>query len=390
MKNHFVIPGIICLMAISLSYAASAQNMLANQQQSLAGQMQTSEVSKIQVAILLDASNSMDGLIDQAKSRLWNIVNTLTTLKYDGKTPGIEIALYMYGNDGLEARTGYIKQITPFTKDLDVVSEKLFSITTNGGSEYCGTVIDQSVKKLQWSDGKENMKLIYIAGNEPFTQGSIPYNEAIANAVGKGIYINTIHCGDCETGIKGYWKDGADKGQGEYFCINSDEKVVYIATPYDSQINLCNEKLNKTYIYYGDYGYTGYANQSKQDMNAQSISSSNITERAVSKSKGVYKNESWDLVDKISTDSTYLNKLEKKSLPKELQDLSNDQLKKEIDTKTAERKAIQKEIAELAKKRQAYIDEQAKTAGVRDDFGEAVNKSMLKVAKVKGYDIINE
>ena len=31
--------------------------------------------TKIQVALLLDTSNSMDGLIDQAKS-LWDIVNT--------------------------------------------------------------------------------------------------------------------------------------------------------------------------------------------------------------------------------------------------------------------------------------------------------------------------
>jgi len=30
---------------------------------------------KVQVAILFDTSNSMDGLIDQAKSRIWSIVN---------------------------------------------------------------------------------------------------------------------------------------------------------------------------------------------------------------------------------------------------------------------------------------------------------------------------
>ena len=57
--------------------------------------------NKIQVALLLDTSNSMDGLIDQAKSRLWNIVNTLTTLKYNGQAPQVEIALYEYGNNGL-------------------------------------------------------------------------------------------------------------------------------------------------------------------------------------------------------------------------------------------------------------------------------------------------
>lgn len=56
----------------------------------------------------------MDGLIDQAKSRLWNIVNTLTTLKYSGQTPDIEIALYEYGNDGLSKESNYIRQIACF------------------------------------------------------------------------------------------------------------------------------------------------------------------------------------------------------------------------------------------------------------------------------------
>ena len=31
----------------------------------------------IQIAILLDSSNSMDGLIDQTRSQLWNVVNAL-------------------------------------------------------------------------------------------------------------------------------------------------------------------------------------------------------------------------------------------------------------------------------------------------------------------------
>ena len=104
---------------------------------------------KIQVAILLDTSNSMDGLIEQAKSRLWNIVNTLTTLKFEGKTPEIEIALYEYGNDGLNKNTDYIRQVAPLTTDLDLISEKLFSLRTNGGSEYCGAVIqDASQREL--------------------------------------------------------------------------------------------------------------------------------------------------------------------------------------------------------------------------------------------------
>lgn len=103
--------------------------------------------NKIQVALLLDTSNSMDGLIDQAKSRLWNIVNTLTTLKYNGKAPEIEIALYEYGNDGIRDEN-YIRQVTPLTQDLDLVSEKLFALRTNGGSEYCGAVIRDAAANL--------------------------------------------------------------------------------------------------------------------------------------------------------------------------------------------------------------------------------------------------
>src|SRR5688572_16962107 len=56
----------------------------------------------IMLALLLDTSNSMDGLIDQAKSQLWKIVNELSMAKcYDGRKPRIKIALYEYGNDAL-------------------------------------------------------------------------------------------------------------------------------------------------------------------------------------------------------------------------------------------------------------------------------------------------
>src|SRR5690606_27652895 len=116
----------------------------------------------VQVALLLDTSNSMDGLIEQAKSRLWHIVNTLTTLKYSGETPNIEISLYEYGNNGLQAQSNYIRQVTPLTTDLDLISEKLFSLRTYGGNEYCGAVIQDATKQLEWGSNNSDMKLIYI------------------------------------------------------------------------------------------------------------------------------------------------------------------------------------------------------------------------------------
>lgn len=346
----------------------------------------SSDNTRIQVALLLDTSNSMDGLIDQAKSRLWNIINTLTTLKYKGKTPTVEIALYEYGNDGLSSESNYIRKVTPLTTDLDLISEKLFALRTNGGNEYCGAVIGQAVHKLEWGASRSDMKLIYIAGNEPFNQGDVSYKETIQDALANNIFVNTIFCGNHTEGVQTYWKDGATRGKGKYFNIDSDRKVKFVETPYDARIEDCNKRMNKTYISYGSAGAAKKRNQEAQDANAQAISGANYTERAVSKSKaGAYKNESWDLVDKVKEDRYAVKKLQKDDLPAELKGKSTEEIEAVVVEKSKERTAIQKEIETLAKKRQAYIDEENKKAHTEDDLGAAISTSILELAKTKGY-----
>lgn len=392
MKTKNLIPAIALLGSLSYSCASANEHNL----NAVNSYVTTSTVvlppdssSKIQVALLFDTSNSMDGLIDQAKSRLWDIVNTLTTLKYQGKTPQIEIALYEYGNDGLEDKTNFIRQVAPLTTDLDLISEKLFSLKTNGGSEYCGAVIAKSVKDLKWDDGNNTMKLVYIAGNEGFNQGSINYKEAISDAQRNNIYINTIFCGPKQDGIRLFWKDGAIAGQGKFFNIDSDKQIQYVQTPYDDQINACNERLNKTYISYGSKGYSKKQNQIAQDANAQSVSKSNATERVVSKSKSVYKNTDWDLVDSYKENETNIDKIKQEELPEEYKNKSKEEIKKIVTEKSKEREKIQKEIGELAVKRQQYIKEASKQINTQDDLGTAIKSSIISFAGTKGYSVEN-
>lgn len=373
------------LLATSISFA-SCNTSTAKPKKTITTQI-ADENTKIQVALLLDTSNSMDGLIEQAKSRLWNIVNTLTTLKYNGKTPDIEIGLYEYGNDGLSSQNNYIRQVAPLTTDLDLISEKLFSLRTNGGSEYCGAVISDATRQLSWGRDSHNMKLIYIAGNEPFNQGGINYKEAISDALRNDIYVNTIFCGDQMEGINTFWRDGADAGKGKYFNIDSNQAVHYIVTPYDVKISECNVRINETYISYGNMGYEKKMNQQTQDRNAQGVSAANYAERAVSKSKAAYKNDSWDLVDKVKQDKEAVAKLKKEELPKELQNKSKDEIKAYVDKKSKEREVIQKEITELGKKRQEYIDTEMKKTKSQDDLGKAINTSLVAFAKIKGYTV---
>ncbi len=98
----------------------------------------------VQIAILLDTSGSMSGLIDQARAELWSIVNEFIFAERDGQQPELQVALYEYGKDSLAKEGGYIRQIVPFTTDLDKVSEELFALETNGGDEYCGWVIKEA------------------------------------------------------------------------------------------------------------------------------------------------------------------------------------------------------------------------------------------------------
>ena len=72
----------------------------------------------VDVAILLDTSNSMDGLINQAKSQLWTIVEEFQTARKNGKTPNLRVSVFEYGNTKLPASEGYIRQVVQLTDCL--------------------------------------------------------------------------------------------------------------------------------------------------------------------------------------------------------------------------------------------------------------------------------
>lgn len=335
----------------------------------------------IMLALLLDTSNSMDGLIDQAKSQLWKIVNELAAAKCgDGTQPDIKIALYEYGNDGLPESEGYIRQVSPLSDDLDVISEKLFSLRTNGGNEFCGHVIRTSLNQLAWSASEADLKMIFIAGNEPFTQGSVSYQLACSQAKEKGVVVNTIFCGDFNEGILTNWKSGADLTGGTFMSIQQNSKTVYIPTPYDDKIAALNDQLNTTYIYYGKTGSYKKSQQVVQDNNAESYGMSNKAERAVSKSSHAYKNSSWDLVDAAKDNEKVITETKAEDLPAEMKSMTVEQRKVYVQQKTVERKKIQDEILLLNKQRQEYISKNAS----QQSKDAMLDASMMKSIKQKG------
>ncbi len=340
---------------------------------------------KIKLAILLDTSGSMEGLLAQAKNQLWKIVNQLALAKdADGEDPEIELALYQYGNDGLSAMDGYVQQISGFTSELDEISEQLFALRTNGGSEYCGTVINEAIGNLEWSANEEDLQIIFIAGNEAFSQGPQAYAEACKAAVNKHVIVNTIFCGDYNEGARTHWNDGALIGHGKYMNIDHDAKIVHIKSPYDEKIIACNARLNKTYIPYGKQGNLKKEKQLVQDENAMQLSSANATKRYMSKGSKVYKNTSWDLVDasdKKGFDITKVNKL-----PENMQSMSSIEKMTYIETLKTQRNEIKSEIAKLSKERIVFVqNEKRKNNSGTSQLDEVIVAAIKEQAIQKSY-----
>lgn len=333
----------------------------------------------IQMAILLDTSRSMSGLIDQAKTQLWSIVNEFATTRKEGKIPELHVALYEYGKSSVPAATGYIRQILPLTTDLDKVSEELFVLKTNGGAEYCGMVIQSAVESLAWSDNNDDFKVMFIAGNEPFTQGGVDYRMACKAAIEKGVIVNTIHCGSYEDGVNGKWQDGAALADGSYMHIDQNRKAVHIESPYDADITRLGVELNSTYIAYGVAGEVGKARQEEQDLNALNAAPGSGTQRMAAKSSGQYRNSGWDLVDAVTDDKVELAEVKAEDLPEEMQRMNEKEREDFVKAKTEARANIQQQIKELDAQRRTYIDGEMKK---RADKGEdTLEKVMIKTVR---------
>lgn len=340
--------------------------------------------NQIKIALLLDTSGSMEGLLQQAKSQLWKIVNVLSMAKKNDENASLEIALYQYGNDNLTSTEGYIQQVLPLSNDLDKLSEKLFALTTNGGEEYCGHVIKTATNQLDWNPSELGLNLIFIAGNEPFNQGKINYSSSCLQAKEKGITVNTIFCGNQQTGISTFWQAGAISTGGNYMNIDMNQKTVYVATPYDARISALNDSLNTTYLSYGKTGNLKKDNQVIQDNNSESYGLANKVSRAVSKSSHYYYNAHWDLVDASKNKTFKIENVKKETLPKVMQSMSKDQQRAYIKKMADKRISINREIQQLNKRRLAYINSnQAQNSTQSLDF--AMINAIKKQAQSKGF-----
>lgn len=323
----------------------------------------TEKAKPVDVVLCLDTSNSMDGLIDSAKRKLWAVVNDLAKME---PAPALRVGLYSYGNNTYDRARGWVRKEVDLTTDLDEVYKRINGLrcAAPGSDEYVARVTRDALAELKWAGGKDALRLLFVCGNEPVDQDKDVSLESVAErAKAQGVVINTIYCGPANHPEAAGWSAFAARCGGKYANIDQDRGRTEIAirTPFDAEIEKLGAKINETYLWYGANGAAGRENQLAQDKNAAGAAGGVAAERGVTKASRVYRNAEADLIDRMQSEKDFdLKKIKEADLPDELKKLKPEEREAYLKRKATERGEIQKKIADLGARRAKYIEDERK------------------------------
>lgn len=344
-----------------------------------------STTREIQIALCLDTSRSMDGLIDSARQALWSVVNELALAE---PTPSLKVALLTFGSPEFPAEDGWVVINTKFTEDLDLISERLFALKTNGGTEYVGRVLGRAASDLKWSDSESDLRIVIVAGNESADQDpQLKFKDACKQLIENGIMVNSIFCGSATDQISDGWRNVAMLADGHFSTIDQDNGTFAIASPFDERLVELSTKLNTTYCAFGAQGDVAWTNQRTQDANAEGISVAVAAQRSASKATHLYCNSSWDLVDASTEEGFDIDSIKTEHLPESMQKMTSEQKLAHIEDLRTKRADIQAEIKELNEKRNAFVaTERERLAGEDRSLDGALNKAIRAQANARGFE----
>ena len=354
----------------------------------------TSNESLVQIAILLDTSGSMEGLVDQARCQLWNVVTELSKASRGDEASKLEIAVYQYGTESISKNKGCLRQVIGFTEDLDDVSQALFSLKIGGGDEFCGEVIDKALTDLEWNPASDVYKSIFIVGNEPFDQGTVTFGQALPKALSGSIVLNSIYCYDpkVKVAVKGMdqWEAAAKLTEGMYFRIDHNHHLPRMKTPFDSKMRELNRKMNETFIWYGNNSDKAANNQQAQDRNAAKMSDHAFAARMSAKIGHLYHHVHDDLIDAISHGVVKLDNMPVDKMPEALKKMTPEMREEFINTKIADRNRVRRLMAEVISQRHSFLQQKmseqiGKEGKSPQVLGDALAKAVRSQTTQRGF-----
>jgi len=346
---------------------------------------------RVELVFALDTTGSMGGLIDGAKRKIWAIANEVASAK---EKPEVRIGLVAYRDRG----DAYVTKVVPLTDNLDAIYEQLMAFAADGGGdgpEDVNSALHDAVTKMQWSQEKGTLKMVFLVGDAPphmDYQGQVQWQQTAKAAIRQNITINTVQCG-LDGSTTTTWKEIAYAAEGRYALLPQDGGVrVAEATPYDADLARLAGELDATNFTYGRRAEREgkVASRKKAAEYAAAAPVASSADRAIAKgSLGSGMKASEDLVTLAETSGgagAALAQVKDDELPDELKGKSKEEQKAVIELNQQKRQAIQKQIADLSKKRSEHLKNEAakKPAAAKKD---AFDAEVASIVKEKGKDV---
>ncbi len=308
---------------------------------------QESLPTQVEVCFVLDTTGSMTGLLEGAKLKIWTIANEIAR---SAPTARVKFGLVAYRDHG----DRYLTIAHNLTDDLDAIYAQLLAYRAEGGGdepEAVNEALDIAVRRMPWSADPFAARLVFLVGDAPpqFYWGAPHYRTVCAEAVRRGIIINTIQCGTIAMTTP-FWQEIAALTGGQYAAIGMTGHGTIIVTPEDRQIIELSRALNRTVIPYGEETARREV-AAKQSVAARAPATATVERAIFNATTGKAVQGRGDLIAAVSDGSVKLDEVRKEQLPADLQKLSSNQLKTYVETQQKQREQLQTRIVDLSAKR---------------------------------------
>jgi Mg-chelatase subunit ChlD len=344
---------------------------------------------RVDVVFVLDTTGSMSGLIQTAKEKIWSIATTMASAQ---PTPEIRIGLVAYRDRG----DRYVTQLVDLSADLDSVYAKLMDFQADGGGdtpESVNKALFDAVHGMSWSQGDQAYRVIFLIGDAPphMDYNEVRYPKIVADALEKGIVVNTIQCGGMSTTVAP-WTQIASLGQGNFFQVDQAGGAVAYTTPYDDKIAQLSAQLDDTRLYYGTDEEKARMKSkvaATDKLHANASVASRARRGAFNATVGGRANllGENELVSAFASGAIDLDEIDKDALPEALKPMARAEQKAYVADLAFKRDDLQRKIRELSADRDGYLAKKVeKAGGLKDSLDQRLYEAVKEQAEKAGLE----
>lgn len=306
----------------------------------------------LDIVFTMDLSGSTNGLIDDLRDNVYDIVNYTSSLRPE---PRLRIGMVGFARPSFGKKNYYISELSDLTSNFDELQKKLYELKpfVEKGDQFVGNAIVETVRQIQWSEANSAIKIIFLVGNGMVNTGSEDYFEACQYAKAKGIVIVPVYCDKSGNKLKEIsgWKHIAEMNETDLFEIKIHKRIPmnFVSDVEYEKLHMLNYDFNNTYVWYGIHGNECNSRLSDLDRLAGSSGRSVVESRIFYKLSDYFiaKNKDSDLVDFIMSSRKSLEDIPTEALNDTLQSLSSDALYSFVLTMKEKRLRTTREIRKI-------------------------------------------